>query len=240
MSTDRGMRVSELSAITGVPIPTIKYYVREGMLHRAAPAKAPAQVRYDETHAHRIRLIRVLLDVGGLSVSATREVLAAVDDPQRPTRHILGTLLYAAEPGDGGTSVVARGPAAALINDIIGVMEWVESDRSPAQRSAIDVVARMIDLGHLPSRTQLLSWAAAADQIARADIEAVDRSWDDVAIAEATTVRTVVGDALLAALRQMAQERYAAQQPSASDKGPDVPLAGIGQQSDRKNGAGRR
>ena len=28
------MRISELSSVTGVPVPTIKYYIREGLLPR--------------------------------------------------------------------------------------------------------------------------------------------------------------------------------------------------------------
>ncbi|MFD0479411.1 MerR family transcriptional regulator [Nonomuraea thailandensis] len=58
------MRISELSARSGVAIPTIKYYLREGMLHQGEQTAA-TRAEYDETHLRRLRLIRALLDVGG-------------------------------------------------------------------------------------------------------------------------------------------------------------------------------
>lgn len=41
------MRVSELAVVTGVALPTIKFYLREELLHRGAMT-APNQARYDE------------------------------------------------------------------------------------------------------------------------------------------------------------------------------------------------
>jgi DNA-binding transcriptional MerR regulator len=60
--------MSELSAATGAPIATIKYYLREGLL---APGErtSPNQARYDGSHVRRIRLIRALLGPGGLDVA---------------------------------------------------------------------------------------------------------------------------------------------------------------------------
>ena len=75
------MRVSELSQATGVPVPTIKYYLREGLLPRGETTTSPNQASYGDEHVARLRLIRSLLDVGGLSVATVRDVLAAVDDP---------------------------------------------------------------------------------------------------------------------------------------------------------------
>jgi len=67
------MRIGELARRSGVSIPTIKYYLREGLLPPGA-ATAPNQASYGEEHLHRLRLIRALLDVGGLTVAAAREV----------------------------------------------------------------------------------------------------------------------------------------------------------------------
>ncbi|MGW0557226.1 MerR family transcriptional regulator [Streptomyces sp. NPDC002926] len=63
-------------------MPTIKYYVREGLLP-AGQLSSPNQAGYDDAHERRPRLIRALLDVGGLKVAAIAEVLAAIDDPGR-------------------------------------------------------------------------------------------------------------------------------------------------------------
>ena len=52
------------------------------------PAVNPAD--YDESHVHRLRLITILVGVGGLSVADVRYVLAAVDDASATTHEVLG------------------------------------------------------------------------------------------------------------------------------------------------------
>ena len=56
------MRIGELSKAAGVPVPTIKYYLREGLL---APGEltSPNQASYGEAHIRRLRLIRALVDL---------------------------------------------------------------------------------------------------------------------------------------------------------------------------------
>ncbi|KUP95458.1 MerR family transcriptional regulator, partial [Thermobifida cellulosilytica] len=71
------MRIGELSRRSGVSVPTIKYYLREGMLPEGERTAAN-QVRYSESHLRRLRLIRGLIDVGGLPVPTVREVLAEI------------------------------------------------------------------------------------------------------------------------------------------------------------------
>ena len=70
------MRIAELSRRAGVPVPTVKYYLREGLLPPGR-ATAPTQAQYDETHEQRLRLVRALVEVAGLSLAAVRRVLAA-------------------------------------------------------------------------------------------------------------------------------------------------------------------
>ncbi|MEV0220077.1 MerR family transcriptional regulator [Streptomyces sp. NPDC050704] len=74
------MRISELSRRSGVAVATIKYYRREGLLPEGR-ALNPTTVEYGEEHVQRLRLIRSLTQLGGLSVARTREVLEAVDLP---------------------------------------------------------------------------------------------------------------------------------------------------------------
>src|SRR4051794_4149135 len=83
------MRISELSRTTGVPVPTIKFYLREQLL---APGRATAktQAEYDSTHVERLRLIRALTDVGRMSLATARTVLAAVDAGAAATPQAVG------------------------------------------------------------------------------------------------------------------------------------------------------
>ena len=56
------MRISELSSRSGVPVATIKYYLREGLLP-AGERTSATQARYGDAHVERLRLVRALVDV---------------------------------------------------------------------------------------------------------------------------------------------------------------------------------
>ncbi len=66
------MRISELSRQSGVPVATIKFYLREGLLPDGERTSAhPGPVRRE--HVARLRLIRALLGPGGLTVAKARD-----------------------------------------------------------------------------------------------------------------------------------------------------------------------
>lgn len=77
------MRIGELSRASGVPVPTIKFYLREGLLP-AGELTSPNQARYGEAHLRRLHLIRALTDVGGLPLASVGKVVEAVEDHERP------------------------------------------------------------------------------------------------------------------------------------------------------------
>ena len=65
------MKISELSSRSGVPVATVKFYLREGLL-AAGEKSSQTQASYDDIHLARLRLIRAFLEVGGLSVASAR------------------------------------------------------------------------------------------------------------------------------------------------------------------------
>ncbi|WP_344024594.1 MerR family transcriptional regulator [Pseudonocardia kongjuensis] len=200
------MRVSELSRSSEVPVATIKYYLREGLLHRGETT-SPNQARYDESHLRRLRLIRALVEVGGLPIAVVRDVLAAVDDPDTGLHRMLGRTVYAVTgTGDGGGAFAER--AEADVRALTAHLGWRVSDRAPALAGARSVLARMHELGHPPDADTLQRWAEAADRIGEADLDAVGRVADREGVAETALVATVLGDALIAALRRIAQESH--------------------------------
>lgn len=83
------MRISELAALTGVPLATIKYYLREGLL-MPGQATSATQASYGEEHVRRIGLIRALTDVAGLSVASTQLVLSLIEQPTNDLFETLG------------------------------------------------------------------------------------------------------------------------------------------------------
>ncbi len=74
------MRISELSRSSGVPVATIKFYLREGLLPDGLRT-SQNQAQYDDAHVQRLRLIRALVGAGGLSLAATKNVLRQIDEP---------------------------------------------------------------------------------------------------------------------------------------------------------------
>ena len=126
------MRIAELSRRSGVSVPTIKFYLREGLLP-AGSSTGPNQAAYDEVHLSRLRMIRALIDVGGLSVAATREVLAAVDQPETGSHELLGSAHRAIEPRrrprrDDDRWQAARTEAAEFVTR----RGWLVSTDAPA------------------------------------------------------------------------------------------------------------
>jgi len=83
------VRISELARRGGVPLATVKFYLREGLLP-AGTAKSATQAQYGEEHVARLGLVRALLSTGGLSIATARAVLAAVDDPAITVHEALG------------------------------------------------------------------------------------------------------------------------------------------------------
>ncbi|MFF9473644.1 MerR family transcriptional regulator [Streptomyces roseolus] len=101
------MKVSELSRRTGVQVPLIKYYLREGML---PPGRATAanQADYGEDHVRRLRLIRTLIGTRGLSAGATKEILDAITAGEEDLHQVLGIVL-GVRPAKGAESVPEKG-----------------------------------------------------------------------------------------------------------------------------------
>jgi DNA-binding transcriptional MerR regulator len=206
------MRVGELSRRSGVSVASIKYYLREGLLP-PGERTSPNQAAYDEGHVRRLRMVRALIDVGGLSVAATRAVLAAVDDPEIPLHEALGraqatTTPAMATPYDDDE---ARGLADRALADLVRERGWHVSADNPAWHTAVEVLATYHRLGDDDLARQLGLYAEAMEGVARREVAAVVDRGDRARTVEGVVVGTVLGDTLLAALRRLAQEHCSAQ-----------------------------
>ncbi|MFD5336434.1 MerR family transcriptional regulator [Streptomyces hawaiiensis] len=197
------MRIGELSRKTGVPVPTIKYYVREGLLP-AGELTSRNQASYGEPHERRLQLIRALLDVGGMKVAEVAEVLAAVDDPERPLHKVLGSAAgRMSGPGterDDAESDAARAAVAGLISR----RGWRTHESNPAAADLSKALAAMARLGHEAFADLLDTYADAAEQVARADLEYVDRHLAIEEKVEGVVIGTVLGEAVFSSLRRLA------------------------------------
>ncbi|MEV7413913.1 MerR family transcriptional regulator [Streptomyces sp. NPDC089919] len=199
------MRIGELSRATGVPVPTIKYYVREGLLP-PGELTSPNQAHYGDAHADRLRLIRALLDVGGLSVAAIGKVLAAVEDTGGPLHSLLGAAAHSVCPRYPEEPVRDHlDDAAEVARELIGRRGWRVPADHPAVAALTAAVAAFLALGHDDYLDFLDEFAGASEQIAAADLDYVLRRRERGDLVERVVVGTVLGDALLGALRRLAQ-----------------------------------
>ena len=73
------MRISELSRHSGVPVTTIKFYIREGLLP-AGERSHRNQASYSEVHLRKLDLIRALREVAGLSLDVVRGVIEQIEN----------------------------------------------------------------------------------------------------------------------------------------------------------------
>lgn len=205
------MRMAELSTASGVPVATIKFYRREGLLGPGETTTHPNQVSYSAAHLRRLALVRSLIEIGGLPVAAVRTVLAAVDDATVPLHDVLGTTLDAVGVrGTAPTDDEFTAEAAARIDAVIAERGWAISAGTPARRAAVDVLAAMIRLDGLRLAVTLPTYAAAVEAIAEADLDTLAGPADRETRVETALVGTVLGDHLLAALRRLAQEHVSA------------------------------
>lgn len=199
--------MAELSSRTGVPIPTIKYYLREGLLPPGEHT-SPNQAQYGEEHARRLKLIRALVDVGGLSIVASRAVLGHLDALDAGSLESLGKVQYAvtrkrereAEPDQAWLA------AEKQVDDLLARHGWTVRAGNPARVNLTEVVATLLRLGQDDVLGLLDRYADAAHGLASAEVEAVWRRGSVDDRAEGVVMLTVLADALLAALRRLAQE----------------------------------
>lgn len=202
------MRIAELSRRTGVPVPTIKYYLREGLLP-AGELTSPNQARYDDRHVQRLRLVRVLLDIGRLPIATIRQLLAALDRPDPDVHKVLGTALPTAsgarEPADPEAVRAAR----ERVDRLAAERGWLVGPQAPARQAAAEVLAAFGQVGGDVGGL-LEQYADVAETIARYDLEFVGRAADAEGMLHAAVIGSILGDSLLAALRRMAQESESA------------------------------
>lgn len=212
------MRMSELSSRTGASIPTLKYYLREGLLP-AGERTSPNQSQYDNSHVERVRLVRALLDVGGLDVARARTVVAAVDDESIP----LGWVFGVAQRAVTIPAPLASHPAQSDVNGHAGVTEgqrliaelciargWHTESHNPGLALAARVLDTYSSLGQQRLHAALDQYAEAADLVAAADLATVASAPDEAEMTNVVVIGTVLGDALFAGLRRIAQEAESA------------------------------
>ena len=197
------MKISEAARDGGVTVSTFKYYLREGLVPEGTRLSGN-QTAYADEHVQRVRLVRALLETGGLSIEQAKAVVSTIDSPDDS----LAVTFEAAQhslAGTGSTTPPSSG-SLARVEALAAAQRWKSLGANPGT----DVAARVLDglaaIGFDPSDEYLTAYASAATTVARADLAALTtRSRPDL-VAELMVVGTVLGDSLLAGLRRLAHE----------------------------------
>jgi DNA-binding transcriptional MerR regulator len=198
------MRISELAEVTGVPVHTLKYYLREGLL---MPGEATSRTRaeYGSEHVERVRLVRALVEHGGVGIAGVRAILEALAAPP-PSRHELLGVAHCALPTPGDDGPVSEDVAA-----LVAELGWRVLPQAPAVRALSAAVAAARGAGiPLPPET-LRGYAEAMAGVAAVDLDSALSADSPATAMHTVVVGTVMVDPVLVALRRVAQEAVSAQ-----------------------------
>lgn len=193
------MRIAELSRRSGVPVGTVKYYLREGLLPAGEPTSA-TQAQYGEDHVSRLALIRALVGTGGLSIATTREVLAAVDDPELSAHDMIGAA-HSALPLMGED----ERPDLSVALGHLRRWGWQVHEDSPPVSGLAQALVALQAAGFDTPDTMLDRYARAAHEIGEQDVADVPTGAPVDAV-RYVVIGTLLMEPVLLALRRLAQE----------------------------------
>lgn len=210
-----------LAERTGVPVATLKYYLREGLLPPGA-ATARTQAQYDETHVERVRLVRALTESASLSLAGVRQVLAALDNPPATWHELLGAAQHALLVDEDRRAGGAPGARSAPDSE---PDQWVRRATRRATRLAMSrgwhcdeddaLVVRLADqlraadaAGVVFTDDLLDAYAQGCETIAAADVASVPEG--AAAAMRHVVVGTLLADPLILTMRRLAQQHESA------------------------------
>ncbi|WP_407835671.1 MerR family transcriptional regulator [Streptomyces sp. DSM 116496] len=208
------MRLAALSERSGVPTATIKYYLREGLLEPGRRVGATT-AEYDEDHLRRLRLVRALIQVGGIPVATAREVLAHVDDESLGRTMRIGAALWALpqgpEPDDEDPAVIT---ARREVDRLLEMRGWSAArevgDLSPVHRSLVSAVSALIRLGYRWDAELMSPYAELMHQAAVHDFDFMETYPSESEKVETAVAAVVLVQPVLKAMHRLAQEEESA------------------------------
>ena len=193
------MRISELGRTTKVPVATIKFYLREGLLPEGLLTSA-TQAQYGETHVARLRLIRALLGPGGLSIAKARQVLQAIEHPPESVHDLLGVAADAVSGPAGDRRDHPR------VHQLMATWGWSLDDGHCPTHGALESALDALDAAEFELPAGALDhYRDQMTAVAQAEIDGVPIDSPAAAV-RYVVLGTVLIEPVLLALRRMAQQ----------------------------------
>jgi DNA-binding transcriptional MerR regulator len=210
------VKIAALSAATGISVATLKYYLREGLLHPGV-ATAVNQASYDDSHVRRVRLVRSLVELGRLSIADVAEVLAQVDDESVGIHDAFGRVQDAiARDGAPPASADRLATALRLVDEFVERNDLRVREEAGARVMLAGALVHLAEFGlaDLDSsdpavleggRAQFDALASFFKTMAALEIASVPDA-DRASQVEFTVVGTVAIEVAMNAIRRLALE----------------------------------
>jgi DNA-binding transcriptional MerR regulator len=201
------MKLSALADRTGVPTPTIKFWLREGLVPRA-PLKNERTAVYGPEHVERVVLIKVLREEFDAPLSSIRQLTGAIDAGERIDLVLercqsIATAAWLAE--------APSAPDARHHASVDALCEQVGWPILPTlARDQLAVTLGSVERLGLPFTAEYLARCARAlEPVATADLDTVTRDGSVDVIATSTLLNARAQVAVLVAVNQLAHTSVA-------------------------------
>ncbi len=208
--------LGELSRAAEVPVGTVKYYLREGLLPEGR-LRSTTRADYDESHLARLRLLRLLREVGDVPVGRLRDLVAALEDQGAGSAQGRLEVLAAGSSALAGTVPgpgALAGRADELTTQLAAEAGWDEALRATTQWAAVRAVLETVlaweRLGLPVASTDLRPYVLAADLVARHEVAALGDG-DATDLLTQLVVGQVVYGRLLEVLRRLGEAHHSLQ-----------------------------
>lgn len=201
------MLVSELAEQADMPVATVKYYLREGLL-QPGHMTGPRRAEYDESHVRRLRILRLLREVGGVPVTHLRRVMDALDDESLPIHDVM---TLTADVIGAGPEPGEQDPASlATVDEVIRAVGWDGLRPESVDRLRLASLVTLLNgPGMLGADAGVLGYyAQLADQLAKTEISLINPHRERAALLEDMVTGSVVYGQVFSLLRQMGHEHH--------------------------------
>lgn len=198
------MRVSELVERSGVPLPTVKYYLREGLL-MPGTATSATRAEYGDAHVRRLVLIKALAGLG-ITIPRIKAILALIDDPGDELFEALGAAIAALPPYADVADVDGDFPRARAVIDQLG---WMYDPGYAAVGQLERALAAAESVGMPMTSKQAKAYGRHVMGIAEAEVAGMSTDSPRAAI-EYAVIGTAIYEPVIAALRRLAHQTRAA------------------------------
>ncbi|WP_128774337.1 MerR family transcriptional regulator [Actinomyces oricola] len=216
--TARGRATASISALSqrsGIPIATIKYYVREGLIQ-------PGQDRGvdDEETVDQLRLIRGLVHVVGLSIRQVREILKLIgDQAASPATLMVDATTALPLAGAQGADHAADDVDLADARASLAAVGFDELPDAPYVTQLLAAMALANECGVCVDPEHLAAYAHAARECATADFKHLPLDSPGRA-AQAAVLGTAIYDPILIGLRRLAHRELVDRLPQSHPQDP--------------------